>query len=115
MKKMKDWCFITNHGLILLHLSQHPRCTTHELASAINATERTVHRVLIDLEGEGYIARHRAGRCNMYQINSRRHLKHELTRDSAVGDLLNLLGHKRRQKQQKGNELAALTSDAVAE
>jgi DNA-binding transcriptional regulator YhcF (GntR family) len=101
MKEMKDWNFITNHGLMLLYISQHPQCTTREMASTINATERTVHRVLVDLEREGYIGRQRTGKGNIYRISRQHGLKHELTRDSVVGDLLDLLGHKRKQKRQK--------------
>jgi CTP-dependent riboflavin kinase len=101
MKEPKDWNFITNQGLMLLYISQHPQCTTREMASTIRATERTVHRVLIDLEKEGYIARQRTGKGNIYQINREHGLKHELTRDLIVGDLLDLLGHKRKHKQRR--------------
>jgi CTP-dependent riboflavin kinase len=101
MKEMKDWNFITNHGLMLLYISQHPQCTAREMASTIKATERTVHRALVDLEKEGYIARQRTGKGNIYQINTEHALKHELTRDSIVADLLDLLGHKRKQKRQR--------------
>jgi predicted transcriptional regulator len=104
MKEMKDWNFITNHGLILLYISQHPQCTTREMASTINATERTVHRVLGDLQTEGYITRQRTGKGNIYWISRKRGLKHELTRDSVVGDLLELLGHKKKRKQRKRGE-----------
>jgi CTP-dependent riboflavin kinase len=99
MKEMKDWDFITNHGLVLLYISQHPQCTTREMASTIKATERTVHRVLVDLEKEGYITRQRTGKGNIYQINRGYGLKHELTMDSVVGDLLDLLSLKRRRKR----------------
>jgi DNA-binding transcriptional regulator YhcF (GntR family) len=104
VKEIKDWNFITNHGLMLLYISQHPQCTTREMASTIKTTERTVQRVLIDLEKEGYITWQRTGKGNIYQINREHGLKHELTRDSVVGDLLDLLGHKRKQKQRKRGE-----------
>jgi len=100
MKQTKDWTFITNHGLILLYISQHSQCTTREMAPTINATERTVHRVLIDLEKEGYITRQRTGKGNIYRINTEQSLKHELARDVLVGDLLDLLNVKRRRKRQ---------------
>jgi predicted transcriptional regulator len=115
MKEMKDWNFITNHGLVLLYISQRPQCTTREMASTINATERTVHRVLIDLESEGYIRRQRTGKGNIYQINREHGLKHELTRDLVVGDLLDLLGYKRKRKRQKPRESAVLVTDFVTE
>jgi CTP-dependent riboflavin kinase len=101
MKETKDWNFITNHGLMLLYISQHAQCTAREMASTINATERTVHRVLVDLEREGYIRRRRTGKGNIYRISRKRGLKHELTRDLIVGDLLDLLGRKREHKQQE--------------
>jgi CTP-dependent riboflavin kinase len=101
MKEMKDWNFITNHGLVLLYVSQHPQCTALDLASIIKSTERTVHRVLIDLEKEGYITRQRTGKGNIYQINREHGLKHELTRDSVVGDLIKLLGGKGKIKRDK--------------
>jgi predicted transcriptional regulator len=102
MKEMKDWNFITNHGLILLYMSQHPQCTTREMASTIKTTERTVHRVLVDLENEGYITRQRTGKGNIYQINREYGLKHELTRDSVVGDLLDLWSLKRKNERRLG-------------
>ena len=92
---MKEWAFITNHGLVLLYISQHPQCTARQMALAINTTERTIHRVLEDLEKEGYITRQRTGRGNIYQINHEHGLRHEITRDSVVGDLINLLGNKK--------------------
>lgn len=92
MKETKEWNFITSHGLVLLYVARHPQCTTRELASTINVTERTVHRILIDLEKEGYITRERKAKGNVYRINVGLNLKHEITRDVLVADLLNLLG-----------------------
>jgi len=57
MKEIKDWNFITNHGFTLLYISQHTRCTARDMAPVIEATERTVHRVLIDSERQGCITR----------------------------------------------------------
>jgi CTP-dependent riboflavin kinase len=103
MKETKDWNFITNHGLMLLYISQHPQCTTREMASTIKTTERTVHRVLVDLEKEGYITRQRTGKGNIYQINREHGLRHELTVDSVVGDLLDLLSLKKKSKGRMGS------------
>ncbi len=111
MKEMKDWNFITNQGLVLLYISKHLQCTTREMASTIKATERTVHRVLIDLEKEGYITRQRTGRGNIYQINREHGLKHELIRDSVVGDLLDLLGLKRKRERRMGSRPRCLEED----
>jgi DNA-binding transcriptional regulator YhcF (GntR family) len=98
---MKEWTFLTNHGLVLLYISQNPQCTTRQMASAICVTERTVHRVLDDLEGDGYITRRRTGRGNIYQINPDHGLKHDLTKNMTIRDLLGVLVHKRRPGYQR--------------
>jgi len=101
MKEMKDWTFLTNHGLVILYVSQNPQCTTRQIASMINATERTVHRVLTDLQREGYIMRQRTGKGNLYKINHARALKHELTKISLVDDLLYLSRQEKKTRQRK--------------
>ena len=88
---MKDWAFITNHGLVLLYISKHNKCTIREIARAVGVTERTVHRSLADLEKEGYLSRVKAGGRNVYKIEHEFGLKHALTRDMPVGDLLHIL------------------------
>ena len=93
---MKEWNFITNHGLVLLYISRNPQCTMREMAAAINVTERTIKRVLEDLEASGHITWQRTGKANIYEINHTRGLKHELTRDVMVGDLLRVLSGRRR-------------------
>jgi CTP-dependent riboflavin kinase len=92
---MKEWNLITVHGLVLLYISRHLQCTMREMAAAINVTERTIKRVLEDLEIAGYITWKRTGKGNIYEMNSTKGLKHELTRDVMVGDLLDLLSHKK--------------------
>jgi DNA-binding transcriptional regulator YhcF (GntR family) len=99
---MKEWNLITVHGLVLLYISRHLQCTMREMAAAINVTERTIKRVLEDLEIAGYITWKRTGKGNIYEMNSTKGLKHELTRDVMVEDLLKLLGHKNKRKSEKG-------------
>jgi len=89
---MKGWTFIDNHGLVLLYISQNPRCTTRQMAAAVNVTERTIRRILDDLSAEEYITWERTGKSNVYNINTERELKHTLTRDVKVQELLELLG-----------------------
>ena len=93
---MKKWNFITNHGLVILYLSKNPQCTMRDMAAALGVTERSIQRVLKDLYAEEYITWQGTGKGNIYKINHTRELKHELTKDSLVGDLLDLLSHKKR-------------------
>jgi len=96
---MKKWNFITNHGLVLLYISQNPQCTMRDMAAALDVTERSIQRVLKDLDAEGYLTWQGTGKGNIYEINHTRELKHELTKDSLVGDLLDLLSHKKRKAE----------------
>lgn len=90
---MKDWSFITHHGLVLMYISRTPQCTTSEIAKVVNVTERTVHRALVDLEKGGYITRTRTGRGNIYEICHNVSLRSNLTRNSVVRDLIGLIGN----------------------
>jgi predicted ArsR family transcriptional regulator len=89
---MKDWSFITSHGLVLLYILRNAQCTMREMATALGVTERTIKRVLEDLKEGGYVTWEKTGKGNTYEINSTKGLKHELTREVVIGDLLNLLG-----------------------
>ena len=92
---MKDWSFITNHGLVLLYILRNSQCTMREIATALDVTERTIKRILEDLKEAGYITWQKTGKGNLYEINTARGLKHELTREVLLGDLLSLLGGER--------------------
>lgn len=95
---MREFTFITHHGLVLLYVSGHPQCTAREMALAINITERTVHRILDDLEAAGYIKKQRTGKASIYETNPELGLRHDLTRDVVVGDLIKVLGGRRKHK-----------------
>ena len=89
---MAKWTFITNHGLVLAYIAKHPQSTARTIGSAVNLTERTIHKIVTELEAEKYIERRRVGRNNHYRINSRSELRHETTRDVIVEDFLKMLG-----------------------
>jgi len=88
---MVEWSFLSNHGLVLAYISRHPRSTAREMASVIKITERTVHRILNDLQEKGYIQRIKLGRSNSYQINIKLSMMHVITSNVAVGDFLNVI------------------------
>ena len=92
---MKDWTFITNHGLVL-YITQCIQCTTREIAEYRGITERTVHRAILDLENGGYITRQRTGKGNIYQIDKDQQLKNGLVSEATVVDLLTLLNTKKK-------------------
>jgi len=97
---MAEWSFITNHGLVLAAIAKHPRSTAREIGDTVGITERAAHRIINNLDEAGYITKTRFGRKNQYQIHPNVQLKDEAS-DSAVGELLVMLGWKRRKKHAK--------------
>lgn len=86
------WTFLTNHGRVLAYLAKHPRATTREIALEAGVTERTIQKIISDLEADGYIIRQKIGRCNSYIIHPDMPMRHPMERDYAVGSLLLALG-----------------------
>ncbi|MDQ4077526.1 MAG: winged helix-turn-helix transcriptional regulator [Chloroflexota bacterium] len=87
------WTFITNHGAVLALIGQHRQITTREIASQLGITERSVLRIIGDLEAEGYIRRFKEGRLNRYEVNQDRPLRRDDQRDIVVGELLEVLSY----------------------
>jgi len=103
--KMGGWTFITNHAMVLSYISRHLRSTAREVAQAIGITERTTHRIIADLVGEGYISRRREGRCNVYRVNPRLPLRRSTHGEVVLGDLLTALGWRPRARKLTRNPL----------
>jgi predicted ArsR family transcriptional regulator len=65
--------------------------TARALAAALGITERSVRRILTDLETDGYIERQRVGRRNIYRINFDLSLRRSDQYGATVGELLKVL------------------------
>jgi len=85
---MSEWTLLSAHGLVLLSVADKPKATTREIASNIGITERSVQRVVSDLDSEGYIKRKRVGRRNRYNVNGKKPLRNPVKQDKSVDDLL---------------------------
>jgi DNA-binding MarR family transcriptional regulator len=83
---------LTTHTLVLLCIARDGEMRIRDLAERVGVTERTAQTIVADLVRDGYLARARVGRRNVYQINRRRSLDHPLAADSRIGDLLEALG-----------------------
>lgn len=88
---MTTWSFVTNYGLVLGMVAQHPQITARDIAFHIGITERTVLRIIADLEAEGYLQKRREGRVNLYEVDHELPLRHSQLQDVAVGQLLDIL------------------------
>jgi len=103
MKKCK-WTVLTNHGRVLVYIAKHPKSTTQKTAEKIGVTLRTVHKIIADLEIDGYLSKQKYGRKNIYMINTEMPLRHRLEHDHIVGDILDALGKGNRFKQLRQRE-----------
>jgi predicted transcriptional regulator of viral defense system len=95
---MAEWSFITNHGLVLATIAKHPLITAREIGDIVGITERATHKIINDLDESGYITKMKVGRRNQYKIHPDVPIKDEIS-DSAVGELLVMLGWKRRERK----------------
>ena len=92
------WTFITNHGLVLSYIFHNPSHTAREIANHVGVTERTTHKIIMDLEKEGYITKTKVGRNNAYRIHPDVPIK---TANASVGELLMMLSGKGRKRRVK--------------
>lgn len=90
------WTFLSNHGHVLVCIARNPDALLSEIADAVGIRERAAHRIVSDLVNEGYVERTREGRRNTYSVDRDQPLRHSQESDHTVGDLLRVLGGKRR-------------------
>lgn len=90
----KPWTFITNHGAVLAFIGANPQVTARQIAIDLDITERTVLRIINDLEEAEYLTRQRVGRANHYEVNMKQPLRRQDQRSIAVGDVLKALDFK---------------------
>lgn len=85
------WTFITNHAAVLTLLNRQEHLTSREIALTLGITERSVIRIIKDLEAEGYIAKRKEGRNNRYTVNTNLPLRRNDQREVSVYELIQLI------------------------
>lgn len=88
---MNEWSLFTSHGLVLISIAKNPDRTAHDIGDDVGVTERTAHKIIIDLEEAGYITRIKVGRQNKYRIHPNVTIRDEVT-EASLGELLVTLG-----------------------
>ena len=84
--------FLTNHAHVLICVSRDSWMLLREIADCVGITERAAHRIVCELESEGYLTRSREGRRNVYEVHPELPLRHNLERDATAGDLIAMAG-----------------------
>ena len=87
-----SWTFLTNHAQVLLCISRSPDMRMREIADSVGITERAAQRIVGDLVDEGYVTRRKVGRRNEYTVNPHTPLRHPLSRDHDIGEVIEVLG-----------------------
>ena len=87
----RSWTFLTNHGHVLVCISQNPDIRIAEIADLVGIGERAAHRIVQDLVEGGYVVRTHVGRRNTYSVDFSRSLRHPLESDHAIGDVFRVL------------------------
>ena len=87
-----SWTFLTNHAHVLLTISRHPDMRMREIAGQVGITDRPAQRIVGDLVEEGYVSRRKVGRRNEYTVTPGTPLRHPLSRDHEIGEILGVLG-----------------------
>lgn len=82
------WTFLSNHAHVLICLAQDPTLPLRDVANRVQITERSVQRIVRELEQGGYLVRSREGRCNRYTLRRTQSLRHPIEMHRRVGDLI---------------------------
>jgi DNA-binding IclR family transcriptional regulator len=91
---MPEYQFLTNHAQVLLCVAHDPGIRLRDIAETVGITERSAHRIVSELVDDGYVARERIGRRNIYKVEPDLPLIHALNRETQqrrIGDLLEVL------------------------
>lgn len=106
---MGDWTLFSNHGHVLVCLARNREARLRDVASDIGITERAVQKIVHELQSAGFVSISKHGRCNRYEINTRKNLRHALEANCTVGQLLQLFSR----QAARGAKHAASEQDAA--
>ena len=65
-----QWGFVTNHGRVLLCITQDPDVRLRDIAMRLGITERRAYDIVTDLIDTGYLVKTKEGRRNRYEVQA---------------------------------------------
>jgi DNA-binding IclR family transcriptional regulator len=83
----KRWNFLSNHGLVILHIVQNSQATLREIALSTGLTERAVYQIVRELEQGRFIRKRKVGRRNAYTLNQQAILNHPVYDQVTIADV----------------------------
>ncbi len=85
------WTFLSNHSHVLICLHRDPELTLREVSDVVGITERSVQRILRELEEGGFVVREREGLRNRYRFKLSARLRHPIESHRTIGDLVDMV------------------------
>jgi predicted transcriptional regulator len=85
-----SWTFLSNHGHVIVQISQRPDVTLTDLAVQVGVTERRIREIIADLRDAGYLEVTKSGRRNSYRVAEGMHLRHSAESNHNLGELLGI-------------------------
>lgn len=85
------WTFLSNHFHVLILLAREADLSLREVSLAVGITERSVQRIVADLEQGGYLEKERVGRSNHYRLAKKKRLRHPIEEHCLLDDLLEVI------------------------
>ena len=92
---MGDWTVFSNHGHVLVCLAKNNEARLRDVAADVGITERAVQKIVRELQQGEFVSISKHGRCNRYEVNTRKNLRHPLQASCTVGELLKALAQKK--------------------
>jgi predicted transcriptional regulator len=92
---VQNWTLLTNHAQVLLAIARDPGIRLRDIAATLGITERSAYTIVSDLASAGYVAKHKDGRRNRYQIQAHLPLPEPPGQQATIGELLDLLTSQR--------------------
>jgi len=88
---LSAWKIISNHATALYLINKNPASPARQLAVKLDISERSVRRIIKDLQTAGYLRIQKEGRSNRYKIFHSAPLRRTDFGNKTVGELLEAL------------------------
>ena len=88
---MERWSFLTNHARVLVCIAHDPGLRLRDIAERVGITERSAYAIVSDLTEAAYVVKEKDGRRNRYQVQPHQPLREPNTRETSIGEVLDLL------------------------
>lgn len=89
-----NWTFLSNHGHVIVQISQNPDIKLTELAAQVGITERRVREIIAELRDAGYLEVTKSGRRNTYRVMPKKPLRHSAEATHTLAELLGVFDNR---------------------